>query len=156
MYIKNRTAQNVQSDLDLTLSQTTNFRLSQTQRLCRRQFQLWWKWQQIFQKGRKRCGKRRNCSLRAISSFPAVFFDRLILQTRKNQGLFGKGLKRLQTPCKLPKRAYFRPGSKTCAKYYIGKFIFDEGDIRLKSLRLFVEPKGRNRYVWKSGENSKF
>ena len=33
-----------------------------------------------------------DCSLRAISPFPAVFSKRLVLQTRKNQGLFGKGL----------------------------------------------------------------
>ena len=42
--------------------------------------------------GRKHCGKRRNCSLRAISPFPHSVFKRLVLQTRKNQGLFGKGL----------------------------------------------------------------
>ena len=46
----------------------------------------------VIQKGRKRCGKRRNCSLRAISPFPIVFPKRLVLQTRKNQGLLGKGL----------------------------------------------------------------
>ena len=28
-------------------------------------------------------GKKRNCSLRAISSFPSIF-KRLVLQTRKN------------------------------------------------------------------------
>ena len=42
--------------------------------------------------GRKHCGKRTNCSLRAISLFPTVFSKKLVLQTRKNQGLFGKGL----------------------------------------------------------------
>ena len=36
--------------------------------------------------GRKHFGKRRNCSLRAISPFPTVF-SRLVMQTRKNQGL---------------------------------------------------------------------
>ena len=40
----------------------------------------------------KHCGKRRNCSLQAISPFPTVFSKDLYLQTRKNQGLFGKGL----------------------------------------------------------------
>ena len=44
----------------------------------------------ILQTGRKHHGKRRNCSLRAISPFLMVF-SRLVLQTRKNQGLFGKG-----------------------------------------------------------------
>ena len=58
----------------LTHLQTTNFRLFQTERVCRRQFQT----------GRKHCGKRRNCSLRAISPFPTVF----------SKGLFLRGLKR--------------------------------------------------------------
>ena len=48
--------------------------------------------------GRIHCGKRRNCSLRAICPFPSVF-KRLILQTRKNQGLFGKGLSNESTNC---------------------------------------------------------
>ena len=56
-------------------------------------FQSWWKWQKVFQIDRKHGGKRRNCSLRAISPFPTVFFKRLVLHTRKNQGLFGKGLR---------------------------------------------------------------
>ena len=34
--------------------------------------------------GRKHCGKRRNCSLRAISPFPTVF----------SKGLFPRGVKR--------------------------------------------------------------
>ena len=33
--------------------------------------------QNVLQKGRKRCGKRRNCSLRAISPFPTVFSNDL-------------------------------------------------------------------------------
>ena len=42
-------------------------------------------------KCRKQSGKRRNCSLRAISPFPTVF-GRLVLQTHKNKGFFGKCL----------------------------------------------------------------
>ena len=57
----------------LTHYQTTNFRLFQTERVRRRQFQIWRKWKKVIQTGRKHCGKRRNCSLRAISPFPAVF-----------------------------------------------------------------------------------
>ena len=57
----------------LTHYQTTNFRLFQTERVCRRQFQIRRKWQKAIQAGRKHCGKRRNCSLRAISPFPTVF-----------------------------------------------------------------------------------
>ena len=43
--------------------------------------------------GRKQCGKKRNCLYRAISCFPRCL-QRLILQTCKNQGLFGKRLKK--------------------------------------------------------------
>ena len=57
----------------LTLSKTTNFRLFQTQRVCRWQFRIWWKWGKVLQNWGKHCGKRRNCSLRAISTFPTVF-----------------------------------------------------------------------------------
>ena len=66
----------------LTYYQMTNFRLVQTERVCRRQFQIWWKWQKVFQTGRKHCGKRRNCSLWAIFPFPTVF----------SKGLFPRGV----------------------------------------------------------------
>ena len=68
----------------LTHCQTTNFRLFQTKRVCRWQFQIWRKWQKVIQTGRKHCGKRRNCSLRAISPFPTLF----------SKGLFPRGIKR--------------------------------------------------------------
>ena len=45
--------------------QTTNFRLFQTERVCRRQFQIWRKWQKVIQMGRKHCWKRKNRSLRS-------------------------------------------------------------------------------------------
>ena len=35
---------------------------------------------------RKHCGKRRNCSLLAISSFSKSVFQKTVLQTRKNHG----------------------------------------------------------------------
>ena len=68
----------------LTHYQTTNFRLFQTERVCRQQFQIWRKWQKVIQMGRKHCGERRNCSLRAISPFPTVF----------SNGSFPRGVKR--------------------------------------------------------------
>ena len=37
----------------VTLSQTTNFRLFQTERICRRHFQIWQKWQIVIQTGTK-------------------------------------------------------------------------------------------------------
>ena len=42
------------------------------------------KWQKVIQTGRKHCGKRKNCLLRAISPFPTVF----------SKGLFPRGVKR--------------------------------------------------------------
>ena len=51
----------------------TNFRPFQTERVCRRRFQIWWKWQWVLWTGRNHCWKRRNCSLQAISPFPTVF-----------------------------------------------------------------------------------
>ena len=62
----------------LTHYQTTNFRHSQTDRVCRR------KWKKDIQTGRKHYGRRTNCSLRAISPFPTVF----------SKGLFPRGIKR--------------------------------------------------------------
>ena len=53
-------------------------------RRVRRQFQIERKWKKVIQTGRKHCGKRRNCSLRAISPFPTVF----------SKGLFPRGVKR--------------------------------------------------------------
>ena len=68
----------------LTHYQTTNFRLFQTERVFRQQFQILQKWKKVIQTGGKHCGKRRNCSLRAISLFPIVF----------SKGLFPRGVKR--------------------------------------------------------------
>ena len=75
----------------LTLSQTTNFRPFQIERVCRRQFYVWWKWQTVLQKGRKHSGKRRNCLLRAISPFPTVFSKDLYCRHVKTRDCLGKG-----------------------------------------------------------------
>ena len=69
---------------NLTHCQTTNLRLFQTERICRQQFQILQKLKKVIQTDRKHCGKRRNCSLRAISPFPTVF----------SKGLFPSGVKR--------------------------------------------------------------
>ena len=42
--------------------------------------------------GRKHCGKRRNCSLRAISPFPTVFSKHLHCRHVKTRAPLGKGL----------------------------------------------------------------
>ena len=69
----------------LTLSQTKNSRQFQTEKICRRQSQIWWKWQTLLQMGRKHCWKRRNYSLQAISPFPSFFQKTCTADT--NQGL---------------------------------------------------------------------
>ena len=83
---QNQITDRMQTELESTLThyQTTNFRLFQTERVCRRQFQIGGKWKKVIQTGRKHCGKRRNCSLRAISPFPTVF----------SKGVFPRGVRR--------------------------------------------------------------
>ena len=75
----------------LTLSQTTNFRFFQTERVCRQQFQIWRKWQKVLHTGRKHCRKKRNCSLWAISPFPTVFSKDLYCRHVKTRACLGKG-----------------------------------------------------------------
>ena len=77
--------------MTLTLFQMTNFRLFQTERVCRGQCQIWWKWQKVLQKGRKHCGKWRNCSSQAISPFPIVFSKDLYCRHVKTRACLGKG-----------------------------------------------------------------
>ena len=92
----------------LTLSQTTNFRPFQTERGSRRQFQIWWKWKKVIEMGGKHCGKRRNCSLRAISPFPTVFSKELYCRHVKTRACLGKGLKTIQSinqPVGLPENS---------------------------------------------------
>ena len=92
----------------LTHYQTTNFRLFQTERVCRRQFQIWRKWQKVIQTGRKHCGKRRNCSLRAISPFPAVFSKGLFPRGCQKVSLCGNGLIDVHTSLLLIFSCYLR------------------------------------------------
>ena len=77
----------------LTHYQTTNFRPFQTERVCRRQFQILQKWQKVIQMGRKHCGKRRNCLSRAISPFPTVFSKGLVSQGLQKVSLCGNALR---------------------------------------------------------------
>ena len=48
--------------------------------------------QKVFQMGRKHSGKRRNCSLRAISSFPTVFSKDSYCRHIKTRACLGKDL----------------------------------------------------------------
>ena len=75
----------------LILSQTTNFRLFQIERVSRQQFQFRSKWKKVLHTGRKHCRKRRNCSSRAISPFPTVFSKDLYCRTVKTRACLEKG-----------------------------------------------------------------
>ena len=88
----------------LTLSQTTNFTLSQTEILSQTtNFTLFqteslqttisnlMKMAEISPTGRKHCLKRRNCLLRAISPFPTVFSKGVHCRPVKTRACLGKG-----------------------------------------------------------------
>ena len=75
----------------LTLSQMTNFRVFETERVCRQQFQSWWKWQKVFQRCRKH-KEKENLLVLSNFCFSHSVFKRIVLQTHENQGLYGKGL----------------------------------------------------------------
>ena len=75
----------------LTLYQTTNFRLFQTENLQMTISSLTKNGKKL-SKWVENIEERRNCSLRANFSFSYSVFKRLVLQTHKNQGLFRKGL----------------------------------------------------------------
>ena len=75
----------------LTRSQTANFRLFQTQRIWRRQFQVWWKRQKVLQMDRKQWEKEK-LLVTSNFSFSCIVFKRLVMKTR----LFGKGLTTLR------------------------------------------------------------
>ena len=51
----------------------TNFRHFQTERVCRRQFQVWRKWPKVLQTGRKHCGKREIARYEQCLLFPQCF-----------------------------------------------------------------------------------
>ena len=79
------------SDL-LTHYQTTNFGLFQTERVCRRKFQIWRKWQKAIQTGRKHCGKKEKLLVTSNFSFSHSVFKRLVSQRRQKVSLCGNGL----------------------------------------------------------------
>ena len=49
------------------------------------------KMEQVPQKGRKHCGKRKNCLLRAISPFPTVFSKDMHCRHVTTRACLGKG-----------------------------------------------------------------
>ena len=86
--IQNKTTES--SACSLILSQTTNFGLFRTERVCRRPFQIWWKWLKVHQSCRTHWEKRRNCSLLAISPFPTEFSKDLYCRHVKTRACLGK------------------------------------------------------------------
>ena len=76
----------------LTLSQTTNFRLFQIERVCRRQIQISQKMAESSPKGLKTLWEKEKLLVTSNFSFSHSVFKIVVLQTRKNQGLLGKGL----------------------------------------------------------------
>ena len=75
----------------LTHYQTTNFRLFQIERVCRQQFQIWWKWKKVIQTGRNHWEKEK---LLVTSNFSFSFsvFKRLVSQGCQKVLLCGNGL----------------------------------------------------------------
>ena len=86
-----------------TLSQTTDFRLFQTERLCRQQLLTFMKIEESSPEGLENTvGKGEITRYEQFLVFPKCFqktctmsLKRLVLCTRKNQGLFGKCIKTL-------------------------------------------------------------
>ena len=76
----------------LTHYQMTNFRLFQTERVCRRQFQIWRKWLKVNQTGRKHWEKEK-LLVTSNFSFSHSVFKGLVSQVRQKVSLCGNGLK---------------------------------------------------------------
>ena len=70
--------------INLTHYQTTNFRLVQIKHSADDNFKFDENTRKLSERVENTVGKRRNCSLRAISPFPTVF----------SKGLFARGVKR--------------------------------------------------------------
>ena len=75
----------------LTHYQTTNFRLFQTEKVSRRQFQISRKWQKVIQTGRKHWEKEK-LLVTSNFSFSHSVFERLVSQGRQKVSLCGNGL----------------------------------------------------------------
>ena len=78
------------ANISLTLFKTTKFRPFQTERVCRRHLYNGWKWQKVIQTGRKHCGKRGNCLLRAISPSSTLFSKVFYCRHVKTKACLGK------------------------------------------------------------------
>ena len=70
----------------------TNFRLFQTESVCRRQFQFFTIMAENSSNGWKTLWEKEKLLVMSNFSFSHSVFKRSLLQTRKIQGLFGEGL----------------------------------------------------------------
>ena len=75
----------------LTHYQMTNFRLFQTERVCRRQFQIWRNWQKFIQTGRKHWEKEK-LFITSNFSFSYSVFKGLVSQGHQKVSLCKNGL----------------------------------------------------------------
>ena len=74
----------------ISLSQTTNFRFFQTKRLCRRQFQIYQKWQRVLQAGKNTVRKGEIARYEHFFLFPQ-YFQKISTETREIRACLGKG-----------------------------------------------------------------
>ena len=79
---------------------------------------------------KKHCGKRRNCSLQAIFPFSHSVFKRLVLMTRENKGLFGKGL--YQSATIKTRRVNLLPNDEVLDWFKFKEFADDKINLTLK------------------------
>ena len=78
--------------LCLTLSQTTNFRLLQIQRVCKMTISNLMKTAESSPKGKKTLGEKEKLLVASNFSFSHSVLKRLVLKTVKKPGLVWKGL----------------------------------------------------------------
>ena len=67
----------------LNISQTTNFRCFQTEIVCRRQFQIWWKWQKFSKLVENTVGKGEIVCYEKFLIFPQCFQKTCTADTQK-------------------------------------------------------------------------
>ena len=81
----------LQADNSFNPFPNDNFRLFQSNRVSKWHCWIWWRWQKVLKMGKKHRGKRRNCSLWAISPFPTVLSKDLYCRHVKTRACLGKG-----------------------------------------------------------------
>ena len=101
----------------LTLSQTTNFRLFQMLRLCRQQFQIGRKWQNVIKKGRNTVGKGEIAGYKQFLLFPQCFQKTCSTDTSKQRLVW----ERVNSQISVVVCSLFEFG--TVSKWYIREWV---------------------------------